>query len=1611
MMKKLSFFLLLPMLFFSHWAQCQISNSVTYDFRDGTIINNQQSSDTKLTLGGNYSHHSTQYGLSMKVGGTISIVVDGSSTIRFLGSKYSGLNVKGTAITDGDLGTQVAKVTNDLTDTFDFVYSGQATTLTFTTISDSGNDLYLPTIEIIPVQLGKDFTTAETNIVYNFDLRDGSIYASGAGNHVEAGLIVIDSGSSNALSLNGSQHGITFKDGNTITLQVAGNSKIRVATDQYSSGSISATSTTGTFDITSQSNVGTTYSDGAQVWVDFLYVGTSGTVVLEHTDGGTAYVPYLQIAPVPYEVSLSSYVQKTGSIIINGTQIDFTSGTEASEAATVIVNNGTVFSSTNTEASIEIDLGGADLMSFTPMVSGDIASTSIDGNKLTLTFTDDGNDPKTYIINIADSGIEVSATPGETYIYSFADGSEMPQTSYTSLRYNTFKTNDGIVTFNSNTTEEAGQFGFHDATHGGVFFSGNSFDIVVAGNATITFIVDQYGSATDAVLEFRDTNGTIIGNIPAQNITEAVDGVPMNFSYTGTAGKISATLVSEGYPTAEIYLHGMSIENAATIETSNGKIDVWDFGAEQLDVQLYNNKLDEDKINAWYDVSIEVGSSSNTLPSWSEGVLSWVGGSNDRLRTSNTSLTRYDENTSGVQGYNGRIYVNGAGATGRYMSLTLTEDDEVSVAMSTQNANGSIHFVYVADPEIQDDVVNVTTSSEVSLVKFVAKKSGAYRIYDSVDKPSYYRVERKDAVYKTLTGNVDVSQASGISNNYTITFTNEAGKTWSVTPLNGVYSINLPQNYTYNLGLTDANGYVISTSNSILLEETAESLDVNIKQVELYTVSGSITGLGTDISNAVITYTVDTAANKIFVPEIVIDVENSTYTVQLEPNVEYAIGVKGVNDYEILANTLTIGAANQSVDIEFSAKMLHDISINAPGLDATQLSKLELTFSNLNETGYEYHFEDIENIALRDGVYTVDYSGLDEYPIKLALTSNVIISGTNVSKGLEFNPVTNWSFDDKVILNTDTHYKGLVLSGIKNEKAKGHIIGSDASSIVVPLSPGQKMILTYYYAAEFTINGGETIGTSSGSTSSLESVEYIYEGNTLGTATILCSGSSSSYFVNIEVKSVVAFNSLITVGVDKDYKTINDALNAIAEMDRPNNERVTVMIDPGNYDEMVVINSPNITLKNASATPSIALLNKGVDIDANAVRITSYYGTGYNYYSQDTNNKWSAKALEVNTENGYQLYENKSGTTNASYWCATMVVLSDGFIADNIIIENSFNQYISKKESEDTVLTTNASPSGGERPKTYGDTSVQDRGLGYVERAAAIGVVGDRTILNNCRIVGRQDSFYGQHNARIAVYKGAIMGAVDYLFGGMVAVFYQSDLVLNTSDASSDIAYITAAQHSGGRGYLMYECNIRSAEPGVETASSNYGKPGYFGRPWAATTSEVVFYNTKIAASQNPTYNGESMIFAEGWKNTLGGESQFMYEYGTTEEASGVNNTSSRASWSTVLTTSTLADNTEITPFNFTKGNDDWDPIYQLKFLNVDPLHNNENGVAVKAYNSRVYVTQVNSNIKINVYSITGELIKSLKTGVDTNFHLQTGLYIIGIEGVNGRKTIKVLVY
>src|SRR5690606_36960912 len=122
----------------------------------------------------------------------------------------------------------------------------------------------------------------------------------------------------------------------------------------------------------------------------------------------------------------------------------------------------------------------------------------------------------------------------------------------------------------------------------------------------------------------------------------------------------------------------------------------------------------------------------------------------------------------------------------------------------------------------------------------------------------------------------------------------------------------------------------------------------------------------------------------------------------------------------------------------------------------------------LNEPGYIYSFADLQNISLRNGVYRISVSGLNNFPVEMALASNLTVNGASVSKNLSFKPVSVWSFDDQQIINTSTtaYYKGMQLNGqVTTVPASGHLTAKPGATLVVPVKPGEKVKVSYYYTA------------------------------------------------------------------------------------------------------------------------------------------------------------------------------------------------------------------------------------------------------------------------------------------------------------------------------------------------------------------------------------------------------------------------------------------------------------------------------------------------------------------------------------------------------------------
>ncbi|MFY0714924.1 T9SS type A sorting domain-containing protein [Seonamhaeicola sp. NFXS20] len=63
----------------------------------------------------------------------------------------------------------------------------------------------------------------------------------------------------------------------------------------------------------------------------------------------------------------------------------------------------------------------------------------------------------------------------------------------------------------------------------------------------------------------------------------------------------------------------------------------------------------------------------------------------------------------------------------------------------------------------------------------------------------------------------------------------------------------------------------------------------------------------------------------------------------------------------------------------------------------------------------------------------------------------------------------------------------------------------------------------------------------------------------------------------------------------------------------------------------------------------------------------------------------------------------------------------------------------------------------------------------------------------------------------------------------------------------------------------------------------------------------------------------------------------------------------------------------------------------------------------VYALGNRIYTSNVKTTSEINIYSITGALVKAFKTNEDINFTVKPGLYFANIKTPEGQKSVKLL--
>lgn len=138
---------------------------------------------------------------------------------------------------------------------------------------------------------------------------------------------------------------------------------------------------------------------------------------------------------------------------------------------------------------------------------------------------------------------------------------------------------------------------------------------------------------------------------------------------------------------------------------------------------------------------------------------------------------------------------------------------------------------------------------------------------------------------------------------------------------------------------------------------------------------------------------------------------------------------------------------------------------------------------------------------------------------------------------------------------------------------------------------------------------------------------------------------------------------------------------------------------------------------------------------------------------------------------------------------------------------------------------------------------VNDAPLG-AGQAVALETRGDRIRIENCRLIGNQDTFFTKgYVSRVYVSDTYIEGTTDFIFGPSIVWFEGCEI-----HAKSD-SYVTAASTTERNkyGYVFHRCRLTSA-PEV-------GKL-YLGRPWKST-ARTVWIDCLLDAP----------ILPEGWKD------------------------------------------------------------------------------------------------------------------------------------------------
>ncbi|MBV4357288.1 pectinesterase family protein [Pinibacter aurantiacus] len=206
----------------------------------------------------------------------------------------------------------------------------------------------------------------------------------------------------------------------------------------------------------------------------------------------------------------------------------------------------------------------------------------------------------------------------------------------------------------------------------------------------------------------------------------------------------------------------------------------------------------------------------------------------------------------------------------------------------------------------------------------------------------------------------------------------------------------------------------------------------------------------------------------------------------------------------------------------------------------------------------------------------------------------------------------------------------------------------------------------------------------------------------------------------------------------------------------------------------------------------------------------------------------------------------------------------------------------------------------------YASNIVFENSSGPVGQALAVNITADKTVFNNCRFLGRQDTWYAG-NCRVYLKNCYVEGTTDFIFGAATAFFEGCSLYSYGGSA------LTAANTADyvPYGLIFNNCTVTGAS-GITTL---------LGRTWGGYAA-TAFINCNLS----------SIISASGWNdwgNAANDLTARYCEYGNTGSGAA---TSGRVSWCKLLTASQASNyssylNVLKTTYSSSPVTDNWDPL------------------------------------------------------------------------------------